>query len=329
MSEKAKDILKMDLYGLLGIENTATTKEIKKAYRQKALKCHPDKNPDNPKAAELFHQLSQALEVLTDAPAKAAYDKICAAKKQAEERNRKLDDKRKKIKLDLETRERQAEAETQVEVQITRTLEEEIARLREEGSRQLEEEQRLISEQIQREREAQQNTGSGVERCSRTNVTPKLKYGDVLNVIISSKKRGSAVVEYATVKAAELAVKNESGLSENPLKISWLEGQPEVASASEFMSAQIINHASHLDRRSLSRYSDKLGHFDSHSGPENGQKDTKRCLVLPAPLPRFFVRIMRHSLPKWEYMNIVALGILMTADLARALYPMSATMKVW
>lgn len=75
---------------------------------------------------ELFHQLSQALEVLTDAAAKvkpwtniilckceqiqnmhiytslwfqAAYDKICAAKKQAEERNRKLDDKRKKIKM--------------------------------------------------------------------------------------------------------------------------------------------------------------------------------------------------------------------------------------
>uniref|UniRef100_A0A673C8V7 DnaJ (Hsp40) homolog, subfamily C, member 17 n=1 Tax=Sphaeramia orbicularis TaxID=375764 RepID=A0A673C8V7_9TELE len=53
------------------------------------------------------------------------------------------------------------------------------------------------------------------------------KYGDVLNVIVSSKKRGSAVVEYATVRAAELAFKNESGLSGNPLKISWLEGQPE------------------------------------------------------------------------------------------------------
>uniref|UniRef100_A0A673CA79 DnaJ homolog subfamily C member 17 n=1 Tax=Sphaeramia orbicularis TaxID=375764 RepID=A0A673CA79_9TELE len=77
----AKDLLKMDLYGLLGVENTATTKEIKKAYRQKALTCHPDKNPDNPKAVELFHQLSQALEVLTDAAARAAYDKICAAKK--------------------------------------------------------------------------------------------------------------------------------------------------------------------------------------------------------------------------------------------------------
>uniref|UniRef100_A0A8C6PUE0 DnaJ homolog subfamily C member 17 n=1 Tax=Nothobranchius furzeri TaxID=105023 RepID=A0A8C6PUE0_NOTFU len=260
MSGKAKEILQMDLYGLLGIENTATSKEIKKAYRQKALTCHPDKNPDNPKAAELFHQLSQALEVLTDAAAKAAYDKICAAKKQAEERNRKLDDKRKKIKLDLEARERQAESQIQEEVQITRTLEQEIARLREEGSRQLEEEQRLIREQIQREREAQQQTGGFAHRCmslkwkckkdDETNggysqeMLFKLlgKYGEVLNVMVSSKKKGSAVVEFANLRAAELAVKNESGLSGNPLKISWLEGQPEVVTmasqSGQFLSSQ-------------------------------------------------------------------------------------------
>ncbi|XP_037551101.1 dnaJ homolog subfamily C member 17 [Nematolebias whitei] len=274
MSGKAKDILQLDLYGLLGIESVATTKEIKKAYRQRALTCHPDKNPDNPKAVELFHQLSQALEVLTDAPARAAYDKICAAKKQAEERNRKLDDKRKKIKLDLEAREKRAEIQSQDEVQITRTLEQEIARLREEGSRQLEEEQRLIREQIQKEREGQHQSGehthrhSGRDRCSKNNVTPKLKlkwkckkddesnggysqeilfdlfnkYGDVLNVIVSSKKKGSAVVEFTSVRSAELAVMNESGLSDKPLKISWLEGQPEVvATASQsghFMSSK-------------------------------------------------------------------------------------------
>uniref|UniRef100_A0A8C2XSM7 DnaJ homolog subfamily C member 17 n=1 Tax=Cyclopterus lumpus TaxID=8103 RepID=A0A8C2XSM7_CYCLU len=266
MSGKAKDILKMDLYGLLDVENTATSKEIKKAYRQKALTCHPDKNPDNPKAVELFYQLSQALEVLTDAAAKAAYDKICAAKKQAEERTRKLDDKRKKVKLDLESREQQAEAHYQEEVQITRTLEEEITRLREEGSRQLEEEQRLIREQIQREREAQQQqTGDGRMYTSKISPSPLKwkckkddetnggysqdilftllqKYGDVSNVIVSSKKRGSAVVEFATVRAAELAAKNEIGLSKNPLKISWLEGQSEViAPASQpgqFLSSQ-------------------------------------------------------------------------------------------
>ncbi|KAI1895451.1 hypothetical protein AGOR_G00106410 [Albula goreensis] len=177
-----KELLQMDLYGLLGVEDAATEKEIKKAYRQKALTCHPDKNPDNPKAAELFHQLSQALEVLTDAAARAAYDQIRKAKKQAEERTRKLDDKRKKIKLDLEAREREAEAQSLEEVKVTRTLEEEIARLREEGSRQLQEEQRLVKEQIQKEREgrlhtenttAQSGTVGGTR--SNSNVTPKLK----------------------------------------------------------------------------------------------------------------------------------------------------------
>ncbi|XP_060789947.1 dnaJ homolog subfamily C member 17 isoform X2 [Neoarius graeffei] len=254
----AKEILQLDLYGLLGVEGAATEKEIKKAYRQKALTCHPDKNPDNPKAAELFHQLSQALEVLTDAAARAAYDKVRAAKQKAEERNRRLDERRKKIKLDLEAREQQAEAEAEADFKITRTLQEEIARLREEGSRQLQEEQRLIREQIQKEREWRLNAQSthadfsSVQQDNRK-VTPKLKlkwkckkdddtnggysqevlqgllqkYGDVLNIIVSSKKKGSAVVEFATVRAAELAFKNESGLTTTPLKIVWLEGQPE------------------------------------------------------------------------------------------------------
>ncbi|XP_048830545.1 dnaJ homolog subfamily C member 17 isoform X2 [Brienomyrus brachyistius] len=255
----AKELLQMDLYSLLGVEEGATEKEVKKAYRQKALTCHPDKNPDNPKAAELFHQLSQALEVLTDAAARAAYDKLRKAKKQAEERTRRLDDKRKKIKLDLEAREREAEAHSVEEIKVARTLEEEITRLREEGSRQLQEEQRLIKEQIQREREAQLQgvpAAPGPPRGSPSNssVTPKLKlkwkskkedetnggysrdflfsllqkYGDVLNVVLSGRKNGSAVVEFATVRGAELAYKNESGLTGNPLKISWLEGQPEV-----------------------------------------------------------------------------------------------------
>uniref|UniRef100_A0A8C7VVJ1 DnaJ (Hsp40) homolog, subfamily C, member 17 n=1 Tax=Oncorhynchus mykiss TaxID=8022 RepID=A0A8C7VVJ1_ONCMY len=262
---KAKDLLQMDLYGLLGIEGTATAKEIKKAYRQKALTCHPDKNPDNPKAdpLSLFSPTVHHIKLSSSPLCQAAYDKICAAKKQAEERNNKLDAKRKKIKLDLEARERQAEAHSAEQFQNTRTLEEEIARLREEGSRQLQEEQRLIKEQIRRESEAQLHhtgtadytaTDAAFGRHSKSNVTPKLKlkwkckkeddtnggysqdfifsllskYGDVLNVLISRKKRGSAVVEFETVKAAELAYKNESGLTANPLKISWLEGQPEV-----------------------------------------------------------------------------------------------------
>ncbi|XP_042623082.1 dnaJ homolog subfamily C member 17 isoform X2 [Cyprinus carpio] len=270
-----KEILEMDLYALLGIQSSASEKQIKKAYRQKALSCHPDKNPDNPKAAELFHQLSQALEVLTDAAAKAAYDKVRAAKKQAEERNQKLDDKRKKIKLDLEARERQADNVKAEEVQITRTLEEEIARLREEGSRELQEQQRLVREQIQREKGI--NTDSSAEHQGNRDVTPKLKlkwkckkddasnagysheclqslfqkYGDVLNVLISRKKKGSAVVEFASAKAADLAFKNETGLSGNPLKITWLEGQPAPAAHIDSLTAQQSGLRSERDYESV------------------------------------------------------------------------------
>ncbi|KAM9645577.1 dnaJ homolog subfamily C member 17 [Trichechus inunguis] len=248
-----KELLQMDLYALLGIEEKAADKEVKKAYRQKALSCHPDKNPDNPRAAELFHQLSQALEVLTDAAARAAYDKVRKAKRQAAERTQKLTERRKKVKLDLEAREREAQAhgnEEEEETRSTRTLEQEIERLREEGSRQLEEQQRLIQEQIRQEREQRLR---GKAENTEGKATPKLKlkwkcrkedeskggysrdvllrllqkYGEVLNLVLSKKKAGSAVVEFATVKAAELAVQNEVGLVDNPLKISWLEGQPQ------------------------------------------------------------------------------------------------------
>uniref|UniRef100_A0A8B9Z1U1 DnaJ heat shock protein family (Hsp40) member C17 n=1 Tax=Buteo japonicus TaxID=224669 RepID=A0A8B9Z1U1_9AVES len=209
--------------------------QVKKAYRQKALTCHPDKNPDDPRAAEVFHQLSQALAVLTDAAARAAYDKVRKAKKQAAERTQKLDEKRKKVKLDLEARERDAQSREseEEEIRITRSLEQEIIRLREEGSRQLEEQQRLIQEQIRLEREQscieygkmkEDETRGGYSKDVLLQILQK--YGDVLNLLISSRKTGSAVVEFATVKAAEMAVKNEVGLINNPLKISWLEGQP-------------------------------------------------------------------------------------------------------
>ncbi|CAI9580124.1 unnamed protein product [Staurois parvus] len=124
----SKELMQMDLYGLLGIEADAGQREIKKAYRQKALTCHPDKNPDNPRAAELFHQLSQALEILTDGAARAAYDKLRKAKEAAAKRTQQLDDKRKKVKLDLEAREREAQARVteEEEVLVAQTLEQEV-----------------------------------------------------------------------------------------------------------------------------------------------------------------------------------------------------------
>ena len=49
---------KVDLYGLLELTSDASAQDIKTAYRKKALEVHPDKNPDNPEAAKLFHQVT-------------------------------------------------------------------------------------------------------------------------------------------------------------------------------------------------------------------------------------------------------------------------------
>ena len=66
--------MKQDYYEILGISKGATAAEIKKAYRKKAIEYHPDKNPGDAKAEEMFKSAAEAYEVLSDPDKKARYD---------------------------------------------------------------------------------------------------------------------------------------------------------------------------------------------------------------------------------------------------------------
>ena len=65
----------MDLYQQLGVKRGASETEIKKAYRSLAKQLHPDRNKDNPKAAERFAQVTRAYDLLSDKDKRARYDR--------------------------------------------------------------------------------------------------------------------------------------------------------------------------------------------------------------------------------------------------------------
>ena len=64
-----------DPYSLLGVSRSASEDEIKKAYRKLAKELHPDRNTDNPKAAERFSAVTSAYDLLSDKDKRARFDR--------------------------------------------------------------------------------------------------------------------------------------------------------------------------------------------------------------------------------------------------------------
>ena len=67
---------KADYYDVLGVAKTADAAELKRVYRELAMRWHPDKNPGDKSAEERFKQVSEAYAVLSDSEQRARYDRV-------------------------------------------------------------------------------------------------------------------------------------------------------------------------------------------------------------------------------------------------------------
>ncbi|KAI0735371.1 DnaJ domain-containing protein [Earliella scabrosa] len=254
-------------YELLGLTLEATEQEIKTTYRQRSLKVHPDRNPNNPDAARKFHELHQAQELLLDPLRRMALDAKLRLKEARKARFATYDAKRKGLVEELEERERtlkkarvEKEAEKKERWRENERIMEEGRRLREEREREL---QRKEREREELEKKTQQAANAGIEPPSLglLDTTVRVKYTlaahptltdassiskllapfgplDDSSIVLSLKpvppkkpKRGTALVPFKQIGGAFAAVcasgRAESGLGD--IEVDWAEGkEPEL-----------------------------------------------------------------------------------------------------
>ncbi|KAF9467843.1 DnaJ domain-containing protein, partial [Collybia nuda] len=247
-------------YELLEVKLESTEQEIRTAYRQRSLKVHPDRNPNNPDAARKFHELNQAYELLLDPLRRLALDAKLRLKQARAERYKGYDNKRKNLLEELEERERafkKARVDKQKEEverwQETEKIKEEGRKLREDRERELkqrEQERVTVVKEDELEPPALGSLDTTIRLKYTLKVHPNLTtavsiatllapFGpiDTESIVISLKaakkaqdkppKYGTALVPFKQIGHAFAAVcasrKAERGLNE--IDVGWVGGK--------------------------------------------------------------------------------------------------------
>lgn len=99
----------VDHYKVLGIKFDVSNKDLTKAYRKLALRLHPDKNRDDPNAAEKFDAMKKSYSILKDPEKRSKFDVKIKARRGREIKYQQMDSRKRAFKDALDKRERVAE----------------------------------------------------------------------------------------------------------------------------------------------------------------------------------------------------------------------------
>ncbi|KAL9231861.1 hypothetical protein vseg_007027 [Gypsophila vaccaria] len=193
--------LEIDHYLILGLPSgeegsKLTIQEINKAYKQKALILHPDKNPNDPNSTEKFTQLKSSYEILKHESSRKLFDDLLKIRREKVLHDRQLDAKRRRMVSDLERRERGACTSGFDAEREARAKEESIMR-------KLDEEVRRIREMLSRKTKVEDYENGPIRR-EKGNVNGNVVELDKSRVLKVSWEKGVGGEEYNAVRLREL-----------------------------------------------------------------------------------------------------------------------------
>mmetsp|Transcript_35915 Transcript_35915/g.60514 ORF Transcript_35915/g.60514 Transcript_35915/m.60514 type:complete len:326 (-) Transcript_35915:164-1141(-) len=232
----------------LDIGAACSDADIRKAYRKRALACHPDKvktdSASRKKAAEIeFDRVKKAYEILCDPEAKKALDDLHRVKKARTAKDATQDAKRRKMREDLDRREKQVARENNEYDIAKNRLQAELERLRKESALKRKQERDQAygasntpdSTPADNDPQRASTIKATWNRASGSYTADQLKaifseFGELEDVILrdNKKKKGIALVVFTSPQAAMLASEMPCGDFSNPLEVRRLGGDDEA-----------------------------------------------------------------------------------------------------